>query len=136
MARLHVRVITPRKVVFEKDISSVTLPSADGEITILPRHAKLFSLLSEGVVRMRDTEEEYLAIGGGYVETDGKDVHILVSRAYGQEEIDAKETERALSEAKKILSETKDEQKRQEAIAVMRRSVIDMKLVRRRKNSR
>ena len=130
---LHLRVITPSKIVIEKDILSVTLPGADGEMTILPRHVRLFSLLKEGIVRMRNTEEEFLAIGGGYVETDGKDVHILVSRAYGQNEIDTRETERAIEEAKHIISETKDEDKRREAEAILRRSVIDMKLVRRRK---
>lgn len=118
----------------EEDIKSITLPSVDGEITILPKHVRLFSLLKEGIVRFNSNEEKYLAIGGGYVETDGKDVHVLVSRAYGQDEIDQKETERAIDEAKKIISETKDTAKRKEAEAILRRSVIDMKLIRRRKS--
>lgn len=118
----------------EEDIESITLPSVDGEITILPKHVRLFSLLKEGIVRFSNGDEKYLAIGGGYVETDGKDVHVLVSRAYGQDEIDQKETERALDEAKKIIAETKDTTKRKEAEAILRRSVIDMKLIRRRKS--
>lgn len=118
----------------EEDIKSITLPSVEGEITILPKHVRLFSLLKEGIVRFDNGEEKYLAIGGGYVETDGKDVHVLVSRAYGQDEIDQKETERALDEAKKIIAETKDTTKRKEAEAILRRSVIDMKLIRRRKS--
>lgn len=118
----------------EEDIKSITLPSVDGEITILPKHVRLFSLLKEGIVRFSNGDEKYLAIGGGYVETDGKDVHVLVSRAYGQDEIDQRETERALDEAKKIIAETKDVSKRKEAEAILRRSVIDMKLIRRRKS--
>lgn len=133
MPMLHVRVITPRKTVMEKDISSLTVPSADGEITILPRHVHLFSLLTEGIITLRGEGEEFLAVGGGYVETDGKNVHVLVSRAYGQGEIDARETEKALEEAKKVLAETKDEGKRQEAAAILRRSVIDIKLLKRRR---
>lgn len=133
MPMLHVRVITPRKIVMEKDISSLTVPSADGEITILPRHVHLFSLLTEGIITLRGEGEEFLAVGGGYVETDGKNVHVLVSRAYGQGEIDARETEKALEEAKKVLAETKDEGKRQEAAAILRRSVIDIKLLKRRR---
>jgi len=134
MSSLHLRILTPRKVVMEEDIKSITLPSVDGEITILPKHVRLFSLLKEGIVRFSNGDEKYLAIGGGYVETDGKDVHVLVSRAYGQDEIDQRETERALDEAKKIIAETKDVSKRKEAEAILRRSVIDMKLIRRRKS--
>ena len=134
MSTLHLRVLTPRKVVLEKDIRSITVPSADGEITILPHHVRLFSLLKEGIICMRDGSEEYLAIGGGYVETDGKDVHVLVSRAYDQDEIDVKETEEAIASAKKIISETKNADERHEAEAILRRSVIDMKLIRRRKS--
>ena len=38
MITFHLKIITPRKVVLEQDADAVTVPSADGEITILPRH--------------------------------------------------------------------------------------------------
>ena len=70
---LKLQIITPTKKVVEREIDSVTVPTEDGEITILPRHANLFTLLSEGIITMRDSkEEEYMAIGGGYLETDDK----------------------------------------------------------------
>ena len=46
---LHLKIITPRKVVHKEEVKSVTLPSAEGEITILPKHVPLFSLLQEGI---------------------------------------------------------------------------------------
>ena len=82
---MKLRIITPRKVVLEEEINSITLPSADGEITILPNHVNLFSLLNEGVVKIKyDRKEDFFAIGGGYVETNGEYVNLLVSRAYSQ----------------------------------------------------
>jgi len=135
MNTLKLKVITPRKVVIDETISSVSVPTEDGEITVLPHHARLFSLLVEGIVKIRkEGSENDLAIGGGYIETDGETVKVLVSRAYGQNEIDQELTIKAVENAKKILSESKDEKERAEAMTILRRSVIDSKLLKRRKN--
>ncbi|GIW64881.1 MAG: hypothetical protein KatS3mg092_0814 [Patescibacteria group bacterium] len=134
---LHLKIITPKKVVFEKDVNSVTVPAADGEITILPRHSNLFSLLKEGIIKVKSGgDEDYFSIGAGYVETDGKEVIILVSRAYGQDEIDEKLINEAINEAQKLLSQASDEKSRQAAISMMRRAIIDSKLLKKRKSIR
>lgn len=136
MSLIHLKIITPKKIVREDEVVSVTVPSSDGEITILPRHANLFSLLAEGIITIKKKDsEDYLAIGGGYVETNGKELHILVSRAYGQDEIDETFSRNAIQNAQKILKETKEEPVRAEAAAVLRRSLLDMKLLRRKKRS-
>ena len=82
MNTLRLKVITPRKIVIDKQVNYVTVPTPDGEITILPHHANLFSMLVEGIVKIKEgNNEDALAIGGGYLETNGKTVTILVSRA-------------------------------------------------------
>lgn len=133
---MRLKIITPTKKVVDKEVHSVSVPSTDGEITVLPRHSNLFSLLQEGIITIRDDkDEEFMAIGGGYLETDGTEVQILVSRAYNQNEIDEKLTEEALNEAQKILQETSDQKQRSEAAALMRRSMIDLKLLKKRRRS-
>lgn len=136
---IHLKVITPKKLVYDEEVLSVVVPTAAGEITVLPKHADLLSLLKEGVITIKkEKEEEYLSIGGGYLETDGKTVHILVSRAYGQDEINEARTNEAMQRAQKILADTKDKQERDEALRSMRRSLVDMKLlgkIRRKKSS-
>lgn len=136
MNTIHLKVITPKKVVREQDVVSVTVPAADGEITILAHHVNLFSLLKEGIITVRhDNIEDYMAIGGGYIETDGKNLNILVSRAYGQDEIDEKMTAKAIEDAQKLITEAKSDEERADATAVLRRSVIDMKLIKRKKRA-
>lgn len=78
MAKLKLIIITPKNIALEKEIDGVTVPSTEGEMTILPRHINLFALLEEGVVHYWTGEDgEYLAIGGGYVETDGGGSEII-----------------------------------------------------------
>ncbi len=133
MSIFHLRIITPRKIVLEEEVHSVTIPSADGELTILPRHTNLFALLIEGVVKIKkNNHEDFLAIGGGYVQTDGKEISILVSKAYHQEEIDRSVSERAIEEARKILKSSTDEKQRIEAGAMLRRSLVDLKLLKKK----
>ena len=133
---MRLKVITPRKLVLDKDVIAVTAPALEGEITILPRHTNLFSLLKEGIVKIKETgnNEEYLAIGGGYLETDGMTVQIIVSRAYNQDEIDRELTEKAIESAKNILASAKDENQKREATMLLRRSLIDLKLLRKRRS--
>jgi F-type H+-transporting ATPase subunit epsilon len=135
MNTLHLKVITPRKVVMDKKVISVTVPSVDGEITILPHHINLFSLLVEGIVKIKmEGDEDLLAIGGGYVETNGETITVLVSRAYGQAEAHKNLTDKALEKAKQILAVSKDDKERAEALSIIRRSVIDSKLMKHRKS--
>jgi len=131
---IKLRIITPQKIVLEEEVLGVSVPSYNGEITILPHHTSLFALLVEGIVKMKKSnKEDYLAIGGGYLETDGDFVNLLVSKAYGQDEIDEKMTAEAVEKARGILKESKNEKERQQANAVIRRSLIDSRLIKKRK---
>lgn len=133
---LKVKIVTPKKVVKELEADSITAPTTQGEITVLPKHENLFTLLEEGIITIRtQKEEDYVAIGGGYLETDGDNLQILVSRAYGQDEIDEDLTQKALQNAKEILQDNKDRQQVVEASAIMRRSLLDLKLLKKRKRS-
>ena len=134
MAKLKLIIITPKKIALEKEIDGVTLPSTEGEMTILPRHINLFSLLEEGVVHYwAGDESDFLAIGGGYVETDGETDRLLVSRAYGQEAIDEEQTKQAFIDAKEQMKNAKTEDARKEISSLLRRSVVDSKLLKKKR---
>jgi F-type H+-transporting ATPase subunit epsilon len=135
MGVLKLKIITPKKLVKEEEVNSVTVPTASGEITILPHHVNLFSLMVEGIVRIKRKEtEEFLSVGGGYVQTDGEKVTVLVSRAYGQDQIDESMISKAVEDAKKILKTSVDEKEKVEALATLRRAVVDSKLLKRKKH--
>lgn len=133
MNNLRLKIITPKRIVLEKDIISITVPSSEGDVTVLPRHTHLFSLLNEGIVTYRtEKNEEMLAIGGGYLETDGKNVQLLVTRAYGQDEIDHAATMKAIEDAKVDMKQVKDKKQLQDISTLLRRSLVDLKLLKRK----
>jgi F-type H+-transporting ATPase subunit epsilon len=133
MVKLHLKIITPKKIVLEKDVDELSLPTTEGEITVLPRHIHLFTLLEEGVVRIKNGDkEDYIAVGGGYLETDGNQAHVLVSRAYGQDEIDHKATVQAIEDAKLLMKRTKDKSQYNEVTSLLRKSLIDLKLLKKK----
>jgi len=136
MNLLDLKVITPKKIVLEKTARSISVPSVTGEITILPRHENLLTPLKEGIVKIitENKKEEYLAIGGGYLEVDEKGISLLVSRAYGQDEIDEKLTAVAIEKAKKIIAQETDRNKRAAARRVLRISKLHLKLKKKRRH--
>ena len=135
MNTIKLKIITPQKLVIDEEANSVTVPGADGDITVLPKHVHLLTLLKEGIIAMKHGDkEDFLAIGGGYLETNGKEANILVSRAYKQDEIDEKLTGEAIENARKMLTQVKTDEERQEIMAVLQRSTINMKLLKRKRS--
>ena len=53
MNTLKLKIITPKKIALEEEVLSVTAPSEEGEITVLPHHVNLFTLLVEGIVKIK-----------------------------------------------------------------------------------
>lgn len=134
MNKFRLQIVTPKSVIYDGEIVSITAPGADGEITVLHNHAPLFSLLKEGVVTVRDgVDENFYSIGGGYLETSGKNVVLLVNRAYGQDELDESDIEQARIKAEKEVKEAPTKADREEALRVLKRSIIDMKILKKAK---
>ena len=64
---IHIEIAVPEKSVFRaSDATMVIVPGADGQLTILPGHAPLASLLSNGKLTYRSasTEKDFLLTGG------------------------------------------------------------------------
>jgi F-type H+-transporting ATPase subunit epsilon len=107
----HFRIITPERVLSEEDVDSVSLPAADGQVTVHTHHTAYVGLLQPGVVYIRraaDAEGEEVAISGGFakVEEGGKTLTLLVETAEKAQELDAKVIEAAQARAKQVMEST------------------------------
>jgi F-type H+-transporting ATPase subunit epsilon len=133
---LTVHVITPTKKLLSGSATSVNAPSSSGIITVLPKHASLFTLLQSGIVsvRMQEGKVQDFAIDKGYLETDGKTVTILVSKAYGESELDEVKVQEAIERAQKDIQEAKGKDKT-EAENRLRMSTLNLKLIKRHRKA-
>lgn len=133
MAKIKFEIITPEKVVFQDEVDSVTLPTTDGEITILPNHIPLISITKPGEIMMRkDGKPHHLAVMRGFVETSENRVRLLTDAAELAEEIDERRAEEARTRAQKLLTESKDKVQYVEASAALERALARLKVIRRR----
>ena len=75
---MKVDLITPDKLAFSGEASSVILPGLDGYFEILENHAPLVGALKGGTVRIRSGQENLeFCIGSGVAEILGDKVSIL-----------------------------------------------------------
>jgi len=106
-AVLHIKLITPEKIIFEGEILSVTVPTTTGTITVLPTHAPLVSSITKGELLIKTKNEEmHFAVFAGVIDIrPGSVVNILVDRGERAEEIDVVRAEQAVGRARKFLEE-------------------------------
>jgi len=132
----HLDIITPQRKVFSEDVSSVVVPTINGQIGILAQHEPLFSALTEGEIKVSMGDKEYyLAIGEGFMEVTKNGVNILVTRAFHAHELNETEIKKAQSAAKEALTKTIPTLDRAAAQAILRRSSLELKVLHRRHTS-
>lgn len=76
---MQVKIVTPRKIEFEGEAENIVLPTLSGEITVLPQHAALISVLKPGRIKMKTkTKDLIIQIDGGILEVVENVVTILL----------------------------------------------------------
>lgn len=135
MARIRCEVVTAERIVFQDDVDMVVAPGTEGQLGILPHHAPLMTALNYGelILHRAGEENEYLAIGGGFMEVGPDHVTILADSAERAEEID----EARAQAARRRAEETMAQRRREDvdllrAEAALRRSVVRLKVARRK----
>ncbi len=105
---LHVKLVTPERVLFEEEALSITIPTETGELTILPNHAALVTNLQAGVAELRrpDGSVEDIALSNGTLQiAPGSQVTILAETAERGAELDLKAVDEAKARAEKVMKE-------------------------------
>jgi F-type H+-transporting ATPase subunit epsilon len=104
-------IVTPERIVLKKNIHKVTLPTESGEITVLPKHEPLISILVPGVLELLDEndEKEIISISGGFIEVLRNKVVILADSAERAEEIDLERAEEARKRAREEIKNIRHE---------------------------
>ncbi|MEA1925870.1 MAG: ATP synthase F1 subunit epsilon [Patescibacteria group bacterium] len=103
MKLIKLKITTPEKVVLDQDIDQITLPTQMGEITILPNHIPLISVIVPGAIETKAGGESVsMAISGGFLEFHDNELVILADTAERAEEIDMQRAEKARKKAEQM----------------------------------
>lgn len=110
MATIQLQLVTPERIVLTEQVASLTCPTTDGQITILPGHVPLISTLASGELVAKSAEggeERNIHVAGGFVQVQngGKQIIILADAAEHFYEIDLARAEEAKQWAEKTLQE-------------------------------
>lgn len=132
---IHFEIVTPEKVVLRKDVIQATIPTQIGEITILPNHIPLVSILKSGVVVVTgaDNVVDVMSVSGGFVEVMEGKVVILADSAEKAEELDEEKIKQARERAEesKKQAESADEVKFTEATVQLEKELARLRAVNR-----
>jgi F-type H+-transporting ATPase subunit epsilon len=130
---LSVHVVTGEREVFaEEGVDEVVAPGREGELTVLPKHAPLLTMIQPGIMRLvKGGEEVDVAVSGGFLEVRGDRVTILADAAERVEEIDAVRAEEARRRAERIIEERVSQEQLIEAAAALQRALLRLKAVER-----
>jgi len=113
---LQLKIVTPEKLILEEKVESVTLPTTEGEITILADHIPLIASLASGdIVSFVNGEHVPVAVVGGFVEVKNNEngeteVAILADFAEHVVDITDEAIEKAKAKAEELrkLAENKE----------------------------
>ncbi len=136
MAKLTVEIITGERIVYSQDdVDSVVAPGAAGALGILPGHAKLVSLLSQGEMLIRrQGEEDFFAVFGGFIEVTDNKVIILADSAERASEIDLERVSSARENAESALRNREAVANLAEVEESLRRAAVRERIGQRRRN--
>ena len=101
MSTIQLQVVSPDKLVFDKEISMLIVRSTGGELGILPRHAPLVTGLIPHAMRIKiDGGESLMAVAGGFMEVTPTLITVLTPAAEEPENIDVSRAQAAYARAK------------------------------------
>lgn len=129
MAKLHLEVITPERIVLAEEVDAVVIPAVEGEVTILPEHIPLFTRIKPGEVKyMKGRDEFFMAVESGFLEVRSDSVNILTNFAVRSEEAQIAKAEAAKKRAEDQMREKKSEADMAIAEGELRKAILELKV--------
>jgi F-type H+-transporting ATPase subunit epsilon len=118
MAGLHFELVSPAKLLFSGDVTSVTLPGTEGDMGIFAGHAPVLSTLRPGVVVVTKDggTTEKIFVRGGFAEVNPKGLTVLAETAIPMSELDASALAQQIKDAEEDVADAKDDETRRKAV--------------------
>ena len=139
MSQLHLKIVTPEKMIFDEEVNMVTLPSSEGQLGILPHHANLMAKLVPGELRItrpasggkKGNSTEVMAVGGGFLQMADNTLTIMTDLATLEKDIDERAVEEAKKRAEAALEQKLSDEEYTETMAILEKSLAQLRIKRR-----
>ena len=113
--------VSPERLLVSEDVESVVIPGAEGEMTVMAEHAPVMTTVKPGVVTVKPASgsEERYVVFGGFADILPSGCTLLAESATHVNDIDRKEIQRRIQEAKEDVADAKDDETRTKAEAFL-----------------
>ena len=111
MNELYLEIITPSKVGYKGNVTSVTVPGTKGNFQVLFNHSPIISSLEIGEIKIEEqgsSEKLHFATSGGTIEVSNNKIIILAESFESSKEIDIERAKEAKRKAEERLHRRKD----------------------------
>ena len=126
--KLHLKITTHEKVVFDADVDEIYTKGTQGEFGILPNHIPFMSALDVGVTKIViDGKPEYFTTMGGVFQLKDNEALILTQTAEKGSDIDIERAEEAKKRAEERLENEPDTSDVQRAEVALSRALARLK---------
>ena len=113
MAGFSLELVSPERVLFSGEVTSVVVPAAEGDLTVLANHAPFMSALRAGVVTVDGARR--LFVRGGFVDVASTGLILLAEQAVAVDDIDRDKLASDLKNAEEDLRDAKSDEARDSA---------------------
>ena len=100
----NLEIISPEKIILSEKVNSVTMPSFEGEMTILPDHIPLITFLRPGILKIEGSKESEYFVEEGTVEFSNNTLIILSSTIIPLENVKGENLSKMIEESKALLA--------------------------------
>jgi F-type H+-transporting ATPase subunit epsilon len=117
MAGLHFELVSPARLLFSGDVTSVTLPGTEGDMGIFAGHAPVLSTLRPGVVTVDkgSGQPDRIFVRGGFAEVNPEGLTVLAETAIPMADLDAAAISQQVKDAEEDVADAKDDETRRKA---------------------
>lgn len=129
-------VVAPDRTVVEKTVISLVAPGTEGYLGVNAGHVPLITSLKTGLLEYRDENSQLhlVAVRGGFMEITPTSVIVLADAAVPATEIDIKDAEARLEQARKALRGEDSSMDSTQAVEQIELAMNQIKAARRKGN--
>ena len=124
---IALEILSPEKLLLARDVDMVVIPGTEGDLGVLPGHAKLITGLRGGLVDIYQgkTITDRFFVSGGFAEVTETHVSVLADRITRQSDLDPAAAAEALSAAQAAYAAT--ELARGERLSAIARHMLGLR---------